>query len=174
MKKSLLQMITLALVVVNLVISVIVMLTCMPAIKKTGALVDKVCEVVDLNVIGAADQSETVAVENLEEVAVRFSGDSTETTVNLKTDVDGKNHVLLVSVTLVLNKTHQDYAAKSVTVNSAMGMINSAVIETLSKYTMSEANNNKFEIKKEILGQIRQIFNSDFIYDVSFTQFVFQ
>ena len=39
MKKSLLQIITLTLVVVNLILSALLIFTCMPAISKTGKLV---------------------------------------------------------------------------------------------------------------------------------------
>ena len=45
MKKSLLQIITLTLVVVNLILSALLIFTCMPAISKTGKLVDRICEI---------------------------------------------------------------------------------------------------------------------------------
>lgn len=172
-KKSILQIITLALVVVNLVLTVILAFTCMPAISKTSNLVNKVCEIIDLDVTGSSGESTTVAVENLEEVQVTFSSE-TDATINLKTDVDGKSHVILLGVTLVVDKSHPDYKTKRATIDTAMSLINNRIIDVISKYTMTEAQNNKIEIRKEILGQIQELFDSDFIYDISFTQFVFQ
>ena len=173
MKKSLLQIITLTLVVINLVLTAVLALTCMPAITKTGNLVDKVCEIIDLDVTGASGENETVAVENLEEVAVTFSG-KTEATINLTADVDGKNHVILLGVTLVIDKSHEDYKSKRTTVDSAMSLINNKIIDVVSKYTMAEVQNNKSELRKELLGEIQNIFSSEFIYDITFNQFICQ
>ena len=74
MKKSLLQIITLALVVVNLVLTVLLVFTCMPAISRTSNLVNKVCEIIDLDVTGSSGEEATVAIEDLEEVTVTFTG----------------------------------------------------------------------------------------------------
>ena len=102
MKKSLLQIITLTLVVVNLILSALLIFTCMPAISKTGKLVDRICEIVDLDVSGSSDEPETVDIKKLEEVAVTFNGEST-TSLTLKTGDDGKAHVIVVGVSIILN-----------------------------------------------------------------------
>ena len=166
MKKSLLQIITLTLVVVNLILSALLIFTCMPAISKTGKLVDRICEIIDLDVSGSSDEPETVDIKNLEEVAVTFNGDST-TSLNLKTGDDGKAHVIVVGVSIILNKSHD-------TISSAMSQIDSTIIDVVSQYTMSQANSNKEEIRKEVLGRLQQLFDSTFIYDVSFTSFITQ
>lgn len=173
MKKSLLQIITLTLVVVNLVLSAVLIFTCMPAINKTGTLVNKICEIIDLDVSGSTGEPGAVDVTDLEEVAVTFNGEST-TSLNLKTGDDGKAHIIVVGMSIILNKKHSDYAAKHETISSAMSQIDSAVIDVISQYTMDQANYNKEEIRKEILGRLQQLFSSTFIYDVSFTSFITQ
>ena len=173
MKKSLLQIITLTLVVVNLILSALLIFTCMPAISKTGKLVNRICEIVDLDVSGSSDEPETVDIKNLEEVAVTFNGEST-TSLNLKTGDDGKAHVIVVGVSIILNKSHADYKAKHDTISSVMSQIDSTIIDVVSQYTMSQANSNKEEIRKEVLGRLQQLFDSTFIYDVSFTSFITQ
>ena len=115
MKKSLLQIITLALAVVNLVLTALLIFTCMPAINKTSNLVNKICEIVDLDIQGSSDEPETVDITKLEEVAVTFNGDST-TSLNLKTGDDGKAHVIVVGMSIILNKDHADYKAKRATI----------------------------------------------------------
>lgn len=173
MKKSLLQIITLALVVANLVLSALLVFTCMPAINKTGKLVDRICEIVDLDVAGPNGEPETVDIADLEEVAVTFNGETT-TSLNLRTDEDGKGHHIVVGVTIVVNKSHKDYKSMRPTIDTAMSMIDSKVIEVVTKYTMEQANNNKEEIRKELLGELQTLFNSTFIYDISFTSFITQ
>lgn len=173
MKKSLLQIITLTLVVVNLVLSALLIFTCMPAISKTGKLVDKICEIIDLDVRGSSDEPETVDIKNLEEVAVTFNGESTAS-LNLKTGDDGKAHVIVVGVSIILDKSHADYKAKHDIINSAMSQIDSTIIDVVTQYTMAQANSNKEEIRKEVLGKLRELFDSTFIYDVSFTSFITQ
>ena len=173
MKKSLLQIITLALVVVNLVLSALLIFTCMPAISKTSNLVDKICEIVDLDVKGSSDENTIVDITKLEEVAVTFNGETTAS-LNLKTGDDGKPHVIVVGVSIILDTSHADYSAKHATINSAMSMIDSAIIDVITQYTMDQANNNKEEIRKEILGRLQELFDSKFIYDISFTSFITQ
>ena len=88
-------------------------------------------------------------IKNLEEVAVTFNGEST-TSLNLKTGDDGKAHVIVVGVSIILNKSHADYKAKHDTISSAMSQIDSTI-------TMSQANSNKEEIRKEVLGRLQQL-----------------
>ncbi|MGN1188526.1 MAG: flagellar basal body-associated FliL family protein, partial [Lachnospiraceae bacterium] len=163
----------LALVVVNLVLSALLIFTCMPAISKTSNLVDKICEIVDLDVKGSSDENTTVDITKLEEVAVTFNGETTAS-LNLKTGDDGKPHVIVVGVSIILDTSHADYSAKHATINSAMSMIDSAIIDVITQYTMDQANNNKEEIRKEILGRLQELFDSKFIYDISFTSFITQ
>ena len=113
---------------------------------------DRICEIIDLDVSGSSDEPETVDIKNLEEVAVTFNGDST-TSLNLKTGDDGKAHVIVVGVSIILNKSHADYKAKHDTISSAMSQIDSTIIDVVSQYTMSQANSNKEEIRKEVLGR---------------------
>lgn len=173
MKKSFLQIITLALCVVNLVISAILVFTCMPAISNTNNLVVKICEIIDLDVTGVQGGAQIVDVANLEEVPVTFSGNN-DIALNLKTDVDGKPHIVKLGVSIVVDKSHADYKAKRANIDTAMSMINGIIIDVVSKYTVNQVNNNKEEIRKEILGQVQTLFNSEFIYDITFTNFVTQ
>ena len=143
MKKSLLQIITLALAVVNLVLTALLIFTCMPAINKTSNLVNKICEIVDLDIQGSSDEPETVDSTKLEEVAVTFNGDST-TSLNLKTGDDGKAHVIVVGMSIILNKDHADYKAKQATISSAMSQIDSVVIEVITQSTTRRKSARRF------------------------------
>ena len=144
MKKSLLQVLTLALCLINLVLTGLLIFTCMPAISKTASLVDKVCEIIDLDVTGATGTAGIKDVKDLEEVAIKFNGENT-VSLNLKEGVDGKGHIIKFGVSIVLDKTHSDYKAMQPTVATANNQMASIIIDVVTKYTMEQANNNKEE-----------------------------
>ena len=52
MKKGVINLLILALVLVNLVLSLVLVFTFIPSIKKTNTLVDKICKIIDLDVDG--------------------------------------------------------------------------------------------------------------------------
>lgn len=173
MKKSVLQILTLALALINLVLTCLLIFTCMPAISKTGELVNRVCEIIDLDLAGASGNLNEVDINMLEEIAVTFNGEKT-ISLNLKEGADGKGHHAVVGVSIVVDKGHDDYKSLRPTVENAMSQIDTKIIEVITKYTMEQANNNKEEIRKELLGELRQLFGSKFIYDISFTSFITQ
>ena len=63
MKKGISNIIVLALVIVNLVLTVILVFTFLPSIKKTNNLVTKICDMVDLEV-GADSNKQEVTVSS--------------------------------------------------------------------------------------------------------------
>ena len=81
MKKGISNIIVLALVIVNLVLTVILVFTFLPSIKKTNNLVTKICDMVDLEV-GADSNKQEVTVSDLTSVTVLF-GEDTTNVVNL-------------------------------------------------------------------------------------------
>ena len=99
MKKGISNIIVLALVIVNLVLTVILVFTFLPSIKKTNNLVTKICDMVDLEV-GADSNKQEVTVSDLTSVTVLFGEDTTNVvnhtngklanfgaTINIKTKV---------------------------------------------------------------------------------------
>ena len=77
MKKSMINFVILALVLVNLVLSVILVFTFVPAVSKTNNLVGKIAKIVDLNVSGDSTENGAPSAEDIEYVQVKFSDDET-------------------------------------------------------------------------------------------------
>lgn len=173
MKKSVLGVLNLALAVVNLALTCLLIFTCMPAISKTGNLVDRICQIIDLDVAGATGNLNQVDVSKLEEVAVTFNSEKT-TNINLKVGADGKEHYAVIGVTLVIDTGHSDYKEMRPTIENNMSTIDTVIIGVVNKYTKEQVKDNMDEIRKEILGELQQVFYSKFIYDVTFTSFVAQ
>lgn len=169
MKKGMINAISLALTLINLVLTIVMVFVFVPAINKTSNLVDKICTIIDLNV---ADQDAgKVDLSKLENVTVMF-GEDTQNTISLKVDKDGDMHYARVSVLLSVDTTHVDYATKASAINTSMGLIASKTIDVVSGYTYSQADKETME--KELLRELQELFDSEFIYSVSFNQFVLQ
>ena len=169
MKKGMINAISLALTLINLVLTIVMVFVFVPAINKTSNLVDKICTIIDLNV--AEQDAGKVDLTKLENVTVKF-GEETENTVSLKVDKNGEMHYARISVVLSIDTTHVDYATKSSAINTSMGLIASKTIDVVSGYTYSAANKEAME--KEVLRELQELFDSECIYSVSFNQFVLQ
>ncbi len=172
MKKGMVNVLILALVLINVILSAVLVFTFVPAISKTSKLVDKICTIVDLDV-GSDEDSGEVSIEDLTNISVDFGGDKpTETTVSLALDSDGKTHVARLSVTLSLDSNSKDYETKKKTIESNMSLISSTILDVASSYTFSTAI--KGDMEKEVLKRLQDLFDTDCIYSVSFNQFVKQ
>ena len=171
MKKGMVNAISLALTFINLVLTIVMVFVFVPAINKTSNLVDKICTIIDLNVADNAD-SNKVDISNLENVTVTF-GDKAENTISLKrAEGDTEPHYARVSVVISLNKGHADYETKAPAIQGSMGLIARSTIDVISSYTYDEVNKEKME--QELLRELQKLFDSEFVYSVSFNQFVLQ
>ena len=171
MKKGMVNALSLALTFINLVLTIVMVFVFVPAINKTSNLVDKICTIIDLNVADNAD-SDKVDVSDLENVVVTF-GDSSENTISLKrSEGDSTPHYARVSVIISLNKTHADYETKATAIQGSMGLIASSTIDVISAYSYEEVDKDKME--QELLRELQKLFDSEFVYSVSFNQFVLQ
>ena len=174
MKKSILNVLILAFVIINLVMTSILAFAVFPSMKKTNNLIDKICEMVDLEA-GGKEEETGLAIDQIATVDVTAS-DGNAMTVNLKPSTDGKDHYMVVVITLSLNKNSEDYAKKNTLVTSAMSLIQDKVIQVASTYTKEELVANNQAFLDELLSQIKnELFDgSDMIYKVTFKSFTLQ
>ena len=138
MKKSMLNVITLALVLVNLVLTVILTFSLVSTNNKTNKLVTKVSEIIDLDVAGVDNSSKsTSAGTSIEDVAYVDVSNNGSNDIMISYTDGGKTHYAIVNVTLGLNTKAKDYASKSTTINNGMKVIVNAVQTEAMKYTYS-------------------------------------
>ena len=180
MKKSMLNVITLALVLINLILSGLLTFSLVSTSKKTDNLITKIAQIIDLDVAGTTDSTATgsttsggvVSLENLEVIDVKNS-DDTKITVSV-TGSDGKTHYAVVSVALSLNKTSKDYEKKRTSIDSGMKLIVSEVYNVVSTYSYDKVSTNKTNMEQTLLTKLQDMFQSDIIYSVTFTQIIIQ
>ncbi|MDD6796821.1 MAG: flagellar basal body-associated FliL family protein [Bacteroides sp.] len=169
MKKSMLNVITLALVLINLVLTVILTFSIVSTTKKTDNLITKVAEIIDLDVGGglsSAKEDATLSVGDLETVDVKNSDDTTKITLSLL-DSNNKIHYAQVSVVITLNKKSKDYSSKRASIDSGMQLIVNNVNSVVASYTYDTALQNKSNMEAELLSKLQNLFQTDMIHSVA-------
>lgn len=173
MKKNLLSIVILALLLVNTVLTAIIMFSTVSANKKTAQLVGDIASVLDLELSnpngivtpgqGAVSIADT-AVYNINDAM----------TIALRPSADGKEHYAMCEMSFSLNTTHDDYATYAPMMESQESKIRSIIIGVIGGYTKEDAVANQKAIEAEILSQVQQMFNSDFVFEAYFRDIKFQ
>lgn len=174
MKKNLISIIILALMVVNIVLTAIMMFSVTGASKKTAALVDNIAAAMDLEL--AASNGGEAAEEVVSMADTETYSFADKMTIPLrKSEGDDKDHYCIVTITLSINKKADGYkeygSAESLAAKE--GLLKDEINSVFAQYTMEEARDNQETIKKQIIDRIQQMFDSKFIYNVSFGDIMF-
>ncbi|MDE6600617.1 MAG: flagellar basal body-associated FliL family protein [Lachnospiraceae bacterium] len=174
MKKNMISVIILALLIVNIVLTAIMMFSVTGASRKTAALVDNIATALNLELSsGTEDGGAAEAVSMADTETYSFAENMT---IPLKkSEGDDKDHYCIVSITLSINTKAEGYkefgSAESLATRE--GLIKDEINGVFAQYTMEEARDNQEEIKKEIINRIQTMFDSKFIYNVSFGDIMF-
>ncbi|MBQ4283903.1 MAG: flagellar basal body-associated FliL family protein [Lachnospira sp.] len=175
MKKSMLNVITLALVLINLVLTVVLTFSLVSTNNKTNKLITKVAEIIELDVGGLNPDGSLadgkVNVDDIQYVDV-MNGDSDDITVSYSSG--GKTHYVVLKVTIGLNTKADDYATKSVSVNNGMRLIVSTVTNEAIKYNYDAVQANKQTIEKALLESLQQQFQTKMICSVTISEVLVQ
>ena len=163
MKKNLITVITLALVVVNLVLTVILTITILPETQKANELITKVCSAIDLDLeSGSATSNANIPIDQIEVYNI-----DDEQTINLKQDGDGKDHFAMITVSISMDTKNSDYKELKPQVEEKVNLIKGDINNIVSQYTIDEIKNNQSAVQDEILKRSSKMFGSDFIVAVS-------
>ena len=160
----------LALLIVNIVLTAIMMFSVTGTAKKTSALIDDISAAINLDLknqsaVSTGPVVADVSIENTEVFAV-----GEELTVPLAMGADGQQHYYLVAVSLSIDKTHEDYKKLQPTVATQVDLIKGEIISVISSHTLEEIQQDNDSIRMEILQRIQTLFDSQFIFNVTFTK----
>lgn len=165
MKKNLISILILALVLANLILTAVLAFSIIPQTKKANELIGKVCNAIDLEL--ESGKNIQVPVDNIEEYEIEA-----EFMCNLKDGEDGKNHIAIFTVSLMLNTESDEYKAKdggTAKISAKEGTIKDQINSIVSRYTVSEFKEDGYSVvKQDILKTLQDIFGADFIVGVSF------
>lgn len=172
MKKSMLNVITLALVLINLILTVLLTFSLVSTNNKTNNLISKVSQIIDLDVGNVTvPGSSASAIEDITFVDVK-NNDSTDITVSY-TD-SGKTHYVVLNVSIGLNSKAKDYETKMTSLENSMKIIVSQVNTEALKYSYNEVTANKTTIENNLLTYLQDLFETDMITSVTLTKMVVQ
>lgn len=164
MKKNLITVITLALVVMNLVLTVILTITILPETKKANELITKVCSAIDLDLeSGSATSNANIPIDQIDVYDIED-----QQTINLKSSGDGKDHFAVITVSISMDKKNKDYKDLQPEVENKVELIKGEINNIVSQYTIDEIKNNQSAVQNEILKDLQKMFGSDFIVAVGF------
>lgn len=171
MKKNLLSILILVLLIVNIVMTAIMMFGVSGMAKKTSALVTDIASAVKLESM-AGLTSEAVPDVAIADTEVYDIAD--QLMVELKLGEDGKTHYYRVAVSLSMNVNDKGYETYGTTLATKESLIRGIISEVIGSYTMEEVQANKDAVRQEILKKIQETFDSQFIYQVTFREDLFQ
>ncbi len=171
MKKNLISVIILALLVVNIILTSIMMFSVTGSSKKTAALVDNISTALNLELTAQTDGEvkEVVPMKNIETYDIPES-----MTIPLKKSEDGTDHFCMASIGFSINTKDKGYKTYGSDLSAQATMIKDEINNVFAQYTIEEARGNEEEIKSEILKGIQEMFDSEFIFDVSFSSIMYQ
>lgn len=162
MKKNMLAVVILAVSLINLTLSAMLIFTIVPKAKRTDSLIEKIVSAVDLETeAGLGKSYGEVLPEDQEDISL-FKDEL----VNLKTEAGGTGYGQ-VSVTLTLNKKHEDYSKVQPLIAAKTDKIKSTVQIILKDYTVGTVVENAEEINARMLTAVKDIFQSSCIIEVT-------
>lgn len=164
MKKSLLNLITLVLVLTNTILTAIMVFVIVPSMQDSNRIIKKVAQAINLE-LDTTDKKDLsdVPLEDCE----TFDLD-TKLTISLKKGSDGKDHYAVIYPTLLLYKEGSDYSKKLGTLTEKKALATQHIQEIVQKYTANELQTDPDTIRAEVLADLQGIFGDDFIVQVIF------
>jgi len=169
MKKNIFTIIIMAATVINLVLTIVLVFSVMPAMNKTSNLVDKVASVIDLEIDTADDAEEEYAIEDLQIYEITYE---TSVKINLQKEPndDSAHYAVLDGIVVSFNSKADDFEDVQKSVQTADVYIEDIVKETISAYSVS--NINEANIKREAVKKIQEKYNTKAIVDISLPGFL--
>ena len=172
MKKNLISIVILALLIVNVVLTAIMMFSVVGTSRKTAALVDNIATALNLELAAKNEDGEAekvvVPMSNIETYDI-----SEKMTIPLKVEVnaEGKEeqHYFIANVTLSMNTKDKGYKKYGEELESRESLIKGEINDVFSQHTLNDARNNQDQIREEILQRIQTMFESEFIFNVTFS-----
>lgn len=171
MKKNLITVLILALCVINLVFNIILVFAVVPSAKKTNKLITDIAAVLDLEIASQSNGNGGFDVSNLAPFQLEQSNP-----INLANDGSGNLHVVQYGLTINLDKTAADYSSVLANITNSTAIIYDTTRNIIGKYTYEQVIDIEVQnqIKHEILTSLKETFNTECIYSVSFYNWVAQ
>lgn len=174
MKKNLLSVLILALLIINLVMTTIMMISVTGTNKKTAAIVTDIASILKLELDTGNESEDAEAVVSLADTSVYDLPE--EMTIPLAKGEDGTSHYAMIKVSLSMNIKDEGYKTYGESISTHQSLIEGIITETVSKYSADELQPRSADVQKEILDRLqsKEMFDSKFVYKVTFSKLIVQ
>lgn len=166
MKKNLMSVLIMALVFVNVVLSAVTMITLVPSAKKSNELIEQICGAIDLELdSGKVFNANSIPLDQVDVVSLTPDGPATFTLRK----TDSEPHFAVTPVSISLNKEDTDYETKKPLIDDRKDLLMDIVTKTFLKYSYDEVvtTDGQERVRDEMLQEMQELFDSDFIIAVT-------
>ncbi len=171
MRKNLISIIILALCIVNLVLNALMVFVFVPAIKKTDNLVTEIAAILNLELREDGDGVIQPSIEDVQTYTLTEA-----TTINLKNDGTGTNAYAIIGISISMDGSSKDYESLSTKLGETESWVFDVTRSVVQEYTYTEINDAEIQklVKQEITEGLQEKYQTECIYDVTFSQFTTQ
>lgn len=171
MRKNLISIIILAISIVNLVLNALMVFVFVPTMKKTDNLVTEIAAILNLELekdenAPAGPSIDDVKIYNLSEA----------TTINLKNDGTGNNAYAIIGISISMDGSAEDYESLNAKLSETESWVFDVTRSVVQEYTYAEISDAEIQkiVKQEITAGLQEKYQTECIYDVTFSQFTTQ
>lgn len=171
MKKNIMTVVIMALGIVNLILTAVVIFTVVPNVKKTNNLIDKVSQIIELDLEAQNGNQKVVKEENL----VNLNLDE-NLVINLVNDEgSSKEHYASIDkITITLFDGATNYSKAKSSIEESSSVVCNMIRKGFSIYRKDEAKVHEDAIKKDIIRMLNEKYGDQVVYDITFGSLVFQ
>jgi flagellar FliL protein len=164
MKKNILTVVIMAATVINLVLTIVLVFSIMPAMQKTTNLIDKVASVIDLE-IEDKNKDEEYTIADLESFPITY--DSAQKLGLAAEEGDTTLHVFMIEgMTISFNMKAEDYQQISEMIKGDTSRVEDIVNKTVGSYTKS--NFDQVKVASECVKKIQELYDTKCVVDLIF------
>lgn len=162
MKKGILNIVLLVLILINLVMTLVLTFSIVPAMRNSNKLVEKIASIIDLEIV---DPNETgggsipASQKEVYQIAEKLTN-------KLADDSDGGVHYAVGYAAVYLDKEHEDYETYSAIMPDQDTTISSRIKKVMANYTMNEFDQDIGAVEEEVLKDLQEYFGSKVIVEV--------
>ncbi len=177
MKKNLLSVLILVLMLVNIALSAVMMTNVISTNQKTAELMDSIGAAMNLELYtpGAGPEVSLANTEThvMSQMMIPLAY-SQVTNEDGTTGTSSKQIYLVFDISLLIDKTHEDYAEYSGKIGDYDTMIQDAIERVVSNYTEEECRASfTGDIRNEMITAVQNLFESKFIYGITLSNIKF-